>query len=514
MWNTYFYYLTQSSAFEKDIEIDATVLNESLFFEFLLETTPQITIQVMNNILTFNGQFSTLSLFSLSVSALVALNGVYRYGYYLLWKKVKFEEIPLPLTIRLNEIKRTVRCRSMITRNVSALVQSLATDKRVAPERHVTIVRNIVKNKKMSIVPSVKQSLSSFLVISDQLNQLDRLGVSYDDIQTDKEISESNRDEILKFLQLTNDKWSRLISKTSGMDSVVRRNDIVPNAFMKELSNKFSNIRKASNDSSSNSSDDGSSIDESSSDEEVRDRTNSIARGDFDDIEIGTSSIIDNSLKIVDFDVNIPNSGSGKEIFIIDGSTSVSIDVDSPYYTDKASHCDISQVAVSGSVVNIEHDNSSGVVGTMNEYNYDSSSDDDAAFDTIKEHYDDSSSDNYSSSSAFRATDAIMRQLATDNYIYANNEVFTNKSRATNEFISIITYQPEIWDKDVPVVVSNFDNYTDAVDEKGPSNLNSSTTIRKVSNKGSRQSSTIDVYSDISNSSRRRTVASKLFQWK
>ena len=126
VWNTWFYTWTQSTDYHKEISLDASVLNESLFHEFILETVPQIAIQSINNSLIYNGNFPAISLFSLAMSIFIAINGIYRYGYYLLWKGIKFDEIPLPLAVRMQKINKSLLPRrSMLTKKLISLVNSV-----------------------------------------------------------------------------------------------------------------------------------------------------------------------------------------------------------------------------------------------------------------------------------------------------------------------------------------------------------------------------------------------------
>ena len=126
VWNTWFYTWTQCSDFDKEIGLDASVLNESLFYEFMLETVPQIAIQSVNNSLIYTGNLPAISLFSLAISIFIAINGIYRYGYYLLWKGIKFDEIPLPLAVRMQKINKSLLPRrSMLTKKLVSLVNSL-----------------------------------------------------------------------------------------------------------------------------------------------------------------------------------------------------------------------------------------------------------------------------------------------------------------------------------------------------------------------------------------------------
>ena len=149
VWNVWFFTFTQSNNFNKEINLDASVLNESLFYEFILETVPQIAIQSINNSLIYSGHFPTISVFSLAMSIFIAINGIYRYGYFLLWKGVKFNEIPLPLAVRVQKIniKSVLPRRSMIIRKLASLVDSVKVSDssiviKAAPDnlRHVSHV--------------------------------------------------------------------------------------------------------------------------------------------------------------------------------------------------------------------------------------------------------------------------------------------------------------------------------------------------------------------------------------
>ena len=53
-------------------------------------------LQITNGALS-NSISSPPSLFSITFSVLIAVNGLYRFGYYLFWKGVKFDDIPLPV---------------------------------------------------------------------------------------------------------------------------------------------------------------------------------------------------------------------------------------------------------------------------------------------------------------------------------------------------------------------------------------------------------------------------------
>ena len=127
VWNIWFVAWTRCNDFSKDANLDASLLNESLFHEFIMETIPQIAIQSINNSLIYNGHFPAISLFSLAMSVFIAINGIYRYGYYLIWKGLKFDKIPLPLAVRMQKINNMsiLPRKSMITRKFASFVNSV-----------------------------------------------------------------------------------------------------------------------------------------------------------------------------------------------------------------------------------------------------------------------------------------------------------------------------------------------------------------------------------------------------
>ena len=101
--NMWFSNWTQSDTFNIETSIDIGVLNESTFYQFLLETAPQLVLQITNGYLS-NSISSPPSIFSITFSVLITSNGLYRYVYYLFWKKVSFDKIPMPLALTVTNI--------------------------------------------------------------------------------------------------------------------------------------------------------------------------------------------------------------------------------------------------------------------------------------------------------------------------------------------------------------------------------------------------------------------------
>jgi len=75
-----------------DNDIDFATLNKSLLAEFMIETLPQLIIQSVNTVLT-NGVSATF-IFSITLSIYNTINGVWKYGYYVLYLGKSVTEVP------------------------------------------------------------------------------------------------------------------------------------------------------------------------------------------------------------------------------------------------------------------------------------------------------------------------------------------------------------------------------------------------------------------------------------
>ena len=100
LWNLWFTVWTQSDKFHKTVNIDVAIIHQSTLNQFLLETMPQLILQCTNGYIS-NVLYTPTSIFSILFSILVIVNSFYRYGYYLLWKKKSFGDIPLPLALKV-----------------------------------------------------------------------------------------------------------------------------------------------------------------------------------------------------------------------------------------------------------------------------------------------------------------------------------------------------------------------------------------------------------------------------
>ena len=79
--------------FEGKIVVD--ILNESIYTEILYETLPQIILQVINNMLV--EQWTLISIISTTISGIDMINGVYRFIFYKVYRKINLVDIPVKL---------------------------------------------------------------------------------------------------------------------------------------------------------------------------------------------------------------------------------------------------------------------------------------------------------------------------------------------------------------------------------------------------------------------------------
>jgi len=72
--------------------LDYDIFNKSLLAEFLFETVPQLIVQSINSKLT--GTLTNIAIFSITLSSYSVLNGVYKYGYHVLWLGKNIADVP------------------------------------------------------------------------------------------------------------------------------------------------------------------------------------------------------------------------------------------------------------------------------------------------------------------------------------------------------------------------------------------------------------------------------------
>ncbi len=262
VWNTWFFSWTRSNDFDKTINLDASVLNESLFHEFILETVPQIAIQSINNSLIYNGHFPAVSLFSLAMSIFIAINGIYRYGYYLLWKGIKFDEIPLPLAVRMQKINKSMLPRrSVITKKFESLVSSVKVmdstmSEKVTPSnmRRLSQIMLADNATPTEVVASLKvlvkmgiTKLQSLNAVDDAEYELRQLVAFINDQIYKSQLRSSDEGESLEVLEDSRKNFDVDYRVAIDIESVANRSnkvmpyiaDVAPPTVVPEIPSKF-----------------------------------------------------------------------------------------------------------------------------------------------------------------------------------------------------------------------------------------------------------------------------------
>jgi hypothetical protein len=123
VWNSWFYVWTGRDEFDKEVEIDVRVLNESLFTEFMVETLPQMALQFTNNELTMS--WNGIGIFSILFSSCVAFNGAYSYIYWVFFRHYDFSEVPAEVSF-LGFCKVSIEYESQTGKGLAAF-DDLAT---------------------------------------------------------------------------------------------------------------------------------------------------------------------------------------------------------------------------------------------------------------------------------------------------------------------------------------------------------------------------------------------------
>jgi len=104
-WNMWVRRWTGSDNHIKKGLVSVQMLNKSVLTELIFESMPQIIIQVVNGILMKT--LTLVGIFSVSMSALFIVNGIYKFLFFLYCKKVTFDKIPngidIPSELRSEE---------------------------------------------------------------------------------------------------------------------------------------------------------------------------------------------------------------------------------------------------------------------------------------------------------------------------------------------------------------------------------------------------------------------------
>lgn len=86
VWNFWFTKWSGTNNFNITCDISIELLNESIFYEFVLESMPQLLLQCLNN--EFNMKWNFITYLSIFFSISMTANGIYRYLYYMLYKGI------------------------------------------------------------------------------------------------------------------------------------------------------------------------------------------------------------------------------------------------------------------------------------------------------------------------------------------------------------------------------------------------------------------------------------------
>ncbi len=87
------YAWTGSNDFASPEDIDTKLYNETYFSGVLMESIPQFILQVINSVYT--KQMNAITVVSISFSAMMIINSVYRFVYFVLHSKTPLRDIPI-----------------------------------------------------------------------------------------------------------------------------------------------------------------------------------------------------------------------------------------------------------------------------------------------------------------------------------------------------------------------------------------------------------------------------------
>jgi hypothetical protein len=90
--------------------VDTKQINESSFFEVVLESIPQLVLQSINESYNFNGsELPTIFLVSVTMTSLVISTNLYRFIYWTFWIGVPLGSVPMLLSRHMSTAKRKGR---------------------------------------------------------------------------------------------------------------------------------------------------------------------------------------------------------------------------------------------------------------------------------------------------------------------------------------------------------------------------------------------------------------------
>ena len=107
VWDVWYFVWTTSREFDSDenVVVDTHILNSSLFAHYIMESIPNMKIQIVNNI-QLQAPWTAIAIASIMFSLYNVLAGLYRYVYYrhmtcCYVKRQNLEDIPISQSINI-----------------------------------------------------------------------------------------------------------------------------------------------------------------------------------------------------------------------------------------------------------------------------------------------------------------------------------------------------------------------------------------------------------------------------
>ena len=138
--------------------VDVTMLNKSILTELISESLPQIVIQVVNGL--FMKSIDTVGYFSISMSSLFIINGIYKFVFYLYCKGIPFDKIPNGIDIPPDLRADSESSSSSYSSSVEMVYKAT-----VAPDDSTESVKAIPINDDVGNLSSKNSSKNSYSTI-------------------------------------------------------------------------------------------------------------------------------------------------------------------------------------------------------------------------------------------------------------------------------------------------------------------------------------------------------------
>jgi len=144
VWNMWFSVWTYSYDFTISAEVDSAILNEALIVEFFFLSIPQIVIQVFNNFVLENNWYY-LSYICISIAVSSFINGLSRYGFFLIIKDLDVSEVPLEVNLCNNNFKLAPNKSEYNRATLFKIFDGTQSNTKAASNRWNTIVKDYHK---------------------------------------------------------------------------------------------------------------------------------------------------------------------------------------------------------------------------------------------------------------------------------------------------------------------------------------------------------------------------------